>query len=77
MATSLPRHVHNDSEKSTSLQRSMIGTHLLEQKIEYIHDPPVRAEIVDELHHYKYSSAIDYADGIGLLKMEKVNFCYI
>ena len=47
-------------------------TYFLEQKIEYIHNNPVRVEIVDEAHHYKYSSAVDYADGIGLLKIEKV-----
>ena len=47
-------------------------TEFLEQKIDYIHLNPVRAEIVDEPHHYKYSSAIDYADGKGLLKIKKV-----
>lgn len=47
-------------------------TQFLEQKLEYIHNNPVRAEIVEEPHHYKYSSAIDYADGVGLLKIECV-----
>lgn len=47
-------------------------THFLEQKMEYIHNNPVRAEIVDEPHHYKYSSAIDYANGKGLLEVVKV-----
>lgn len=37
------------------------------QKLNYIHQNPVRAEYVAEPHHYLYSSAIDYAGGKGLL----------
>jgi len=48
------------------------STEFLEQKIEYIHQNPVRAEIVLEPHHYFYSSAVDYADGLGLLEVAKV-----
>jgi REP element-mobilizing transposase RayT len=43
----------------------------LEQKMEYIHNNPIRAEIVFEPHQYLYSSAIDYADGKGILKITK------
>ena len=39
----------------------------LRQKINYIHMNPVRREIVSEPEHYKYSSAIDYAGGKGIL----------
>ncbi len=39
----------------------------LQQKIEYIHNNPVRTELVVEPHHYRYSSAIDYSGGKGLL----------
>ena len=39
----------------------------LEQKLDYIHHNPVRAEIVDEPEHYLYSSARDYAGAKGLL----------
>jgi putative transposase len=42
-------------------------TQFLEQKMEYIHQNPVRAEIVQEAHEYLYSSAVDYADGKGLV----------
>ncbi len=42
----------------------------LKQKIDYIHNNPVRTEIVAEPHHYLYSSAIDYAGGKGLLPVE-------
>ena len=39
----------------------------MDQKLNYIHENPVRAEIVDKPHHYRYSSAINYAGGLGLL----------
>ena len=41
--------------------------HFLQQKLDYLHQNPVRAELVDEPHHYRYSSAIDYSGGKGLL----------
>lgn len=39
----------------------------LKQKIDYIHNNPVRAELVAEPHHYLHSSAVDYSGGKGLL----------
>ena len=42
----------------------------IEQKIEYIHNNPVRAGIVQKPEEYRYSSAIDYAGEKGLLKVE-------
>ena len=42
------------------------------QKLDYIHQNPVRAEFVNEAEDYRYSSAIDYAGGTGLLKVEVV-----
>ncbi|MBC3539961.1 transposase [Rufibacter sediminis] len=41
----------------------------LQQKIDYIHQNSVRAEIVQEPEHYLFSSAIDYAGGKGLLEI--------
>ena len=38
-----------------------------DQKIDYIHNNPVKAGFVEEPHHYIYSSAIDYAGGKGLI----------
>jgi len=38
-----------------------------EQKLNYIHQNPVKAEIVNRAEDYRYSSAIDYAGGKGLL----------
>ena len=43
--------------------------HFLEQKLAYIHQNPVVAEIVDEPEHYLYSSGRDYAGVPGLLKV--------
>ncbi len=37
------------------------------QKLNYIHQNPIRAEIVNRAEDYRYSSAIDYAGGKGLL----------
>jgi putative transposase len=39
------------------------------QKLDYVHLNPVRAGIVEEPHHYTYSSAIDYAGGKGLVEV--------
>ncbi|RNI29709.1 transposase [Rufibacter immobilis] len=41
----------------------------LQQKIEYIHQNPVWAELVQEPAHYLYSSALDYTGSKGLLKI--------
>ncbi len=40
-----------------------------EQKLRYIHENPVKAEIVNNAEDYRYSSAIDYAGGKGLLEV--------
>jgi len=44
----------------------------LEQKLNYIHANPVMAEFVNRPEEYRYSSAIDYAGGKGLLKIELI-----
>ncbi|WP_222707272.1 REP-associated tyrosine transposase, partial [Pontibacter qinzhouensis] len=41
----------------------------LKQKLAYIHQNPVRAEIVSEPEHYLYSSASNYAGHKGLLEV--------
>ncbi|MBC8054716.1 MAG: transposase [Sphingobacteriaceae bacterium] len=43
-----------------------------DQKVDYIHNNPVIAAFVGEAHHWKYSSAIDYCGGKGLLKIDFV-----
>jgi len=44
----------------------------LKQKMDYIHNNPVKAEFVNKPEEYRYSSAIDYAGGKGLLKIEMI-----
>jgi hypothetical protein len=42
-------------------------------KDRYIHNNPLRAGLVNETRHYKYSSATDYCTDInGLLRLEHV-----
>jgi len=47
--------------------KEVYSAEFLQQKIEYIHNNPVRAGWVNEALHYKYSSAIDYAGDKGIL----------
>ncbi len=43
---------------------------IIETRLNYIHENPVRAKMVWEAHNYVYSSAIDYCtDGKGLLEI--------
>jgi REP element-mobilizing transposase RayT len=39
------------------------------QKLNYIHENPVKAEIVNRAEDYRFSSAIDYAGGKGMLEV--------
>ena len=49
----------------------LYGYETLKQKLNYLHENPVRAGIVDLASHYKYSSAVDYyEERAGLLKVE-------
>jgi REP element-mobilizing transposase RayT len=43
---------------------------LMLQKLNYIHQNPVRAELVNEPQEWKYSSASNYICGQGLVKVE-------
>lgn len=43
---------------------------VIEQKADYIHDNPVEAGFVSEPWHWKYSSAVDYSGGKGLINVE-------
>ena len=43
---------------------------MIDQRLDYLHNNPVKAGIVNEAENYIYSSAIDYADGKGLLRVD-------
>ena len=45
---------------------------MMEQRLDYLHNNPVQAGIVDEPEHYVFSSARDYAGMKGLLEVEFV-----
>jgi len=47
--------------------KEIYSSDFLQQKLAYIHDNPVRAGWVLEQQYYKYSSAIDYSGGKGLI----------
>ena len=45
----------------------------IDQKLEYIHQNPVKAGIVEEAEHYIYSSAVNYSGKKGLIKISFVD----
>ena len=49
------------------------SAHFLEQKLNYIHQNPVRQMFVGEPQHYLFSSAIDYYGGKGLVDLELIH----
>ena len=61
----------NNSNYQVWLQHNrpieLISPKWIKQKLNYIHQNPVRAGLVAESHHYLYSSATNYRDGKGLL----------
>jgi len=48
------------------------SNYLMEQKLDYIHNNPVKSGVVDEPEHYLYSSARDYSGLKGLVKIELI-----
>ena len=50
--------------------KELVTTEFMLQKLDYIHENPVRAELVDEAVDYRYSSATDYAGGKGILSVD-------
>lgn len=49
----------------------LYGNEMLQQKLLYLHENPVRAGLVYETWHYKHSSAIDYCTTLkGLLDLQ-------
>ena len=43
---------------------------MMDQRLDYIHDNPVKEGLVYEPEYYIYSSALDYSGGKGLLEIE-------
>lgn len=40
------------------------------QKLEYLHNNPVKAMLVKHAEDYLFSSAVDYAGGKGMIKVK-------
>jgi len=45
------------------------SSHVIEQKLNYIHMNPVVSGFVNEPEYWKYSSVMDYAGGRGLIEI--------
>ena len=45
---------------------------MMQQKLDYLHNNPVVAEIVEEPHEYIYSSAKFYSDELSLIQCERI-----
>ncbi|WP_421920194.1 REP-associated tyrosine transposase [Marinifilum sp.] len=61
------KHVEFKFWQEGNESKEIHSEQFLLQKIDYIHNNPVVAEIVDEAMCYKYSSACDYAGEKGLI----------
>ena len=53
--------------------KELISNEFIDQKLDYIHNNPVVAGIVDEPEHYLYSSATNYAGMLSLLKVDMLD----
>ena len=43
---------------------------IMQQKLDYIHNNPLEEQIVNNSEDYRYSSAVDYAGGKGLIDIK-------
>ncbi len=50
----------------------LFSNKVIQQKLDYIHNNPIEAGFVTEAHHWKYSSAKNYADDMGILEIDKL-----
>jgi hypothetical protein len=51
----------------------ILNVNMLNEKLNYIHDNPVRRGYLDDSAHWRYSSFIDYYEGVGLLPVEMID----
>ena len=48
----------------------LVDSEMFKQKLEYIHNNPVKEEFVEKPENYKYSSAVNYAGEKGVIDIE-------
>jgi len=53
--------------------KELTSNSFIDQKLDYIHQNPVRTEWVDEPEHYRYSSAKNYAGETGLIHVTMIS----
>ena len=56
-------------DSNHAIMLEAFDTKMKDQKLEYIHNNPVKAMLVNNPEDYIFSSAIDYADGKGLVNV--------
>jgi len=56
--------------KQSNLPKELFWPKFIKQKLDYVHNNPVKVGLVDKPEHYRYSSARDYSGEQGLLDME-------
>lgn len=56
--------------KHNNCPKELYSNEFKDRKLNYIHSNPVKAGLVDKPERYRWSSAIDYAGGQGLVKVE-------
>ena len=54
--------------------QALLSLEMFAQKLEYIHQNPVRRGYVDDPTHWRYSSSRNYAGETGLLEVEIFQF---
>ena len=67
------RHSHNENYQiwtNSSHPEALYSSEMTLTKLHYTHQNPVRAGWVVEPEYYLYSSAINYAGGSGLIKVD-------
>ena len=69
------RNTHYQFWQQSNHPKELYSEAFTQQKVDYIHNNPVKAGIVDNAAHYLYSSARDYEEGrqVGLLNIDFLN----
>ncbi len=62
-------NVHYQFWRQNNQPKDMVSNSFKQEKLDYIHNNPVEAGLVFEPYHYRYSSAIDYSGGRGLIEI--------
>ncbi|MBA9075546.1 REP-associated tyrosine transposase [Rufibacter quisquiliarum] len=60
---------HHQFWQQSNHPQELDSNYLMSQKLDYLHQNPVKTGLVEEPAHWRYSSATDYAGGKGLLSL--------